>query len=145
SGSWKESFARGAHVAQVSSRGEASMTSRAARAANSQFTADGISALPSSRRIELAPQAPVRIAYCIDTMQVGGTELNALRTIECIDRSCFDISVISLQPDGPLAERYRAAGVTVHPYRLKSLYAPDTLRQGLRLMRWLRREGIEIL
>ena len=121
------------------------MTTRAARAPNSRFTANGISALPSSRRIELTPHAPVRIAYCIDTMQVGGTELNALRTIECIDRSCFDISVISLQPDGPLAERYRAAGVTVHPYRLKSLYAPDTLRQGLRLMRWLRREGIEIL
>jgi glycosyltransferase involved in cell wall biosynthesis len=121
------------------------MTTHAALDANTQFTPDANSALSSFKRVEVSPHAPVRIAYCVDTMQVGGTELNALRTIECIDRSRFDISVISLQPDGPLAERYRAAGVTVHPYRLKSLYAPDTLRQGLRLMRWLRRERIEIL
>jgi L-malate glycosyltransferase len=90
-------------------------------------------------------RGPVRIAYCIDTMQIGGTELNALRTAERIDRSRFEISVISLQPDGPLAERYRAAGIPVHPYRLTSLYAADTIRQGIRLARWLRRERIEIL
>ena len=92
-----------------------------------------------------ARREPVRIAYCIDTMQIGGTELNALRTVERIDRSRFEISVISLQPDGPLAERYRAAGVPVHPYRLTSLYAADSVRQGIRLARWLRRERIEIL
>jgi glycosyltransferase involved in cell wall biosynthesis len=91
------------------------------------------------------PQAPLRIAYCIDTMQIGGTELNALRTVERIDRSRFDISVLSLQPDGPLAARYRAAGIPIHEYRLSSLYSPTTLRQGLRLVRWLRRERIEIL
>ena len=97
------------------------------------------------RRLQLSPHDPVRIAYCIDTMQIGGTELNALRTVERIDRSRFDISVISLQPEGALAERYRKAGIPVHPYPLKSLYAPSTIRQGVRLARWLRRERIEIL
>src|SRR5256885_11494328 len=120
------------------------MTIHAALGANTQFSPDGISALSTFRRVQRRHE-PVRIAYCIDTMEVGGTELNALRTIECIDRSRFEISVISLQPDGALAKRYRAAGVTVHPYRLKSLYAPDTVRQGFRLARWLRRERIEIL
>ena len=99
----------------------------------------------TARRLQLAPHDPVRIAYCIDTMQIGGTELNALRTVERIDRSRFEISVISLQPEGPLAQRYRAAGIPVHAYRLKSLYAPSSVRQGVRLMRWLRRERIEIL
>lgn len=102
----------------------------------------GSQALTSSLR---RAHAPVRIAYCIDTMQIGGTELNALRTVERIDRSRFDISVISLQPDGPLAARYRAAGIPIHEYRLSSLYARSTLQQGLRLVRWLRRERIEIL
>ena len=87
----------------------------------------------------------VRIAYCIDTMQIGGSELNALRTSERLDRSQFDISVISIQPDGPLADRYRAAGIPIHEFRLKSLYAPGTVRQGLRLARWLRDERIDIL
>jgi glycosyltransferase involved in cell wall biosynthesis len=109
-------------------------------------TADQAAATTASiRRLQLSPHDPVRIAYCIDTMQIGGTELNALRTVERLDRSRFDISVISLQPEGALAERYRAAGIPVHPYPLKSLYAPDTIRQGVRLMRWLRRERIEIL
>ena len=95
--------------------------------------------------VQLSTDTPVRIAYCVDTMQIGGTELNALRTAERMDRSRFEISVISLQPDGPLADRYRAAGIPVHAYRLRSLYAADSVRQGLRLMRWLRRERIEIL
>jgi glycosyltransferase involved in cell wall biosynthesis len=88
---------------------------------------------------------PVRIAYCIDTMRIGGSALNALRTSERLDRSRFEISVISLQPNGPLAERYRDAGIPVHGFPLKSLYAADTVRQGMRLAGWLRRERIEIL
>ena len=88
---------------------------------------------------------PVRIAYCIDTMQIGGSELNALRTSERLDRSRFEISVISLQPNGPLADRYRAAGIPVHGFPLESLYAPSTLRHGWRLVQWLRRERIDIL
>ena len=101
-----------------------------------------IGAHPTTRT---STRGPVRIAYCIDTMQIGGTELNALRTAERIDRARFEISVISLQPDGPLAERYRSAGIAVHPYRLTSLYAADSVRQGIRLAGWLRRERIEIL
>ena len=97
------------------------------------------------RALHTNSRGPVRIAYCIDTMQIGGTELNALRTAERIDRSRFEISIISLQPDGPLADRYRAAGIPVHPYRLTSLYAANSLRQGLRLAAWLHRERIEIL
>lgn len=87
----------------------------------------------------------VRVAYCIDTMQIGGTELNALRTAERLDRSGFALQVISLQPAGPLAERYRAARIPVHGFPLRSLYAPDSVRQGWRLAAWLRRERIDIL
>jgi glycosyltransferase involved in cell wall biosynthesis len=92
-----------------------------------------------------APTARIRIAYCIDTMRIGGSELNALRTSERLDRSQFEISVVSLQPDGPLANRYAAAGIPVHGFPLTSLYAPGTVRQGWRLAQWLRRERIDIL
>ena len=95
--------------------------------------------------VQGAPHRPIRIAYCIDTMEVGGTELNALRTVERLDRSQFTVTVISIQPNGPLAKRYRAAGVTVIGFPLTSLYAPRTALQGLRLARWLRRERIDIL
>jgi L-malate glycosyltransferase len=88
---------------------------------------------------------PVYVAYCIDTMRIGGSELNALRTAERLDRSRFTIEVVSLQPDGPLAARYAAAGIPVHAFPLTSLYAPSTLRQGMRLARWLRERRIDIL
>jgi len=78
-------------------------------------------------------------------MQVGGTELNAFRTVERLDRSHFAVTVISIQPNGPLAKRYQAAGVNVIGFPLTSLYAPGTMVQGLRLAALLRRERIDIL
>jgi glycosyltransferase involved in cell wall biosynthesis len=121
------------------------MTPRTAIGVSARLDPAATNMIAPARPAHLTSHAPVRIAYCIDTMQIGGTELNAVRTAERMDPARFEISVISLQPDGPLAERYRAAGIPVHPYRLKSLYAPDSVRQGVRLMRWLRRERIEIL
>jgi len=121
------------------------MTAQPVLGVSPRLDSSATSTRPSRRSVRLSSNAPVRIAYCIDTMQIGGTELNAVRTAEGLDRSRFEISVISLQPDGPLAERYRAVGIPVDPFRLRSLYSPDTLRQGVRLMRWLRRERIEIL
>ena len=121
------------------------MTTSITRPVDQGFDSAGSSTFERARPVQVSSHAPVRIAYCIDTMHIGGTELNALRTAERLDRSRFEISVISLQPEGPLAERYRAAGIPVHPYRLTSLYAADSVRQGMRLMRWLRRERIEIL
>jgi glycosyltransferase involved in cell wall biosynthesis len=86
----------------------------------------------------------VRVAFCIDNMNVGGTELNAVRTAERLSRSRYDLRVICLQTAGPLMERYRAAGIPVLPFPIPSLYAPATARQGLRLARYLRAERIDI-
>lgn len=113
------------------------------------------SAAPAAARVQAAPpivsavrepaREPVRVAYCIDTMRIGGSELNALRTAERLDRTRFSVEVVSLQPDGPLAARYAAAGIPVHGFPLTSLYAPGTVRQGMRLVRWLRERRIDIL
>jgi L-malate glycosyltransferase len=92
----------------------------------------------------LIPQ-PIRIAFCIDNMQVGGTEMNAVRTAERLDRDRFEVHVFSLQRQGPLLERYAAAGIPVHFFPLRSLYHPSTVRQGMELIRTIRRFNIEIL
>lgn len=131
------------------------MVQRALRARVRIVVAPGSGLLPANEiskleavmapSVQWAPHRPIRIAYCIDTMEVGGTELNALRTVERLDPSQFAITVISIQPHGPLAKRYEAAGVTVLGFPLTSLYAPGTALQGFRLARWLRRERIDIL
>lgn len=91
------------------------------------------------------PPKRISVAFCIDNMGIGGTELNALRTAERLDRTRFDVHVICLRSHGPLAERYRRAGIPVHDFPIPSLYAPATLRQGLRLARFFARQRIDVV
>ena len=52
----------------------------------------------------------IRLAFCIDTFQIGGTELNAVRWAEHLSAERFRMTVIHLQADGPLRARYQRAG-----------------------------------
>jgi glycosyltransferase involved in cell wall biosynthesis len=106
-------------------------------------------AAPNVRR-RVAPHGArgdrrIRVAYCIDNMGVGGTEVNAVRTVERLDRSRFDVSVICLQEGGPLAKRYAAAGVRVLPFPIANLYGLRAARQGVRLARLFSATGIQIV
>jgi L-malate glycosyltransferase len=78
-------------------------------------------------------------------MDVGGTEMNAVRTAERLDRSQFDLKVASLHPAGPLLQRYHELGIPVINFPIKSLYGPSAVVQGLRMYRFLRREQVDIL
>ncbi len=88
---------------------------------------------------------PIRIAFALDNMHPGGTELNAVRLAERLDRDRFDVRVICWQNHGPLLERYAAAGIPVEYFPLRSLYSRSALRQGVRLTRFLRSEQIAIV
>ena len=78
-------------------------------------------------------------------MEAGGTELNAVRLAERLNRDRFDIRVVCMRKEGPLAARYEAAGVPVESFPLRSLYGPSAVRQGLRLARYLRTQRIAIV
>src|SRR5437667_6559149 len=90
------------------------------------------------------PCERTRVMFCIDNMQIGGTELNAVRTAERLDRARFDLTVICLQETGPLMARYESAGIPVLPFPLKHLYGLNAVRQGLRLAALLRRRHVDI-
>ena len=90
------------------------------------------------------PRERTRVMFCVDNMQIGGTELNAVRTAERLDRTRFDLSVICLQRDGPLMARYAAAGIPVIPLALKNLYGLNAVRQGFRLATLLRQRRVDI-
>lgn len=87
----------------------------------------------------------MRVTFCIDTLQLGGTELNALRTAESIDRSRVELRVVHLQPSGPLLERYQKLGVELVHLPIGSLYSLRTIRQGRRLARMLKDWRTDIL
>ena len=87
----------------------------------------------------------IRVAFCIDNMGIGGTELNALRTAERLDRSRFDVLAVCLQDQGPLLARYRNAGIPVLTLPLRRLYGARALRYGVRLARHLVRQRVDIV
>ena len=92
-----------------------------------------------------ASAMPIRLAFFVDSMEIGGSELNAIRTLERLDRSRFDLTVYHLGSRGPLLERYAALGVPRVHLPLKSFKRPSAFAQGLRLMRSLRRRRIQVL
>ena len=89
--------------------------------------------------------ARVPVVFALDTMRVGGTELNAVRTAERLDRKRFDLRIVCLDDQGPLAERYRAMDIPVVTLPLHSLYGRSMLSSGRRLARYLRDEHVQIV
>jgi glycosyltransferase involved in cell wall biosynthesis len=87
----------------------------------------------------------VRVVFVIDNMRFGGTELNAVRTAELLDRSRYDLRVVCFDIDGPVTARYRAIGVPVTSMPLQSLSGATMLFSGWRFARYLRRERIQIV
>src|SRR5258708_16607551 len=86
----------------------------------------------------------MRLAFCIDNFQIGGTELNAVRWAEQLSRERFHLTVVHFQADGPLRIRYERAGARFVHVPLRNMYGPDALRQGLRLGQFLAREHIQV-
>jgi len=86
----------------------------------------------------------IRLAYCIDNFQIGGTELNAVRWAEHLSPERFQLTVVHFQADGPLRARYQQAGVKLVHLPLRNMYGPAAVRQGIRLARFLARERIQV-
>ena len=93
----------------------------------------------------LAPTRAIRVGYCIDSFDVGGTELNALRTLEALDRQRFQVTVFHFHESGPLRPRYESLGVELLHLPIGALYAPRTVVQGMRFLRLLRRNRIQLV
>ena len=89
--------------------------------------------------------APIRLAFFVDSMEIGGSELNAIRTLERLDRSRFDLTIYHMGSRGPLLDRYAALGLPRVHVPVRSFKRPGAIAQGLRVMRSLRRRRIQIL
>jgi glycosyltransferase involved in cell wall biosynthesis len=86
----------------------------------------------------------IRVVFGINNLNLGGTELNAVRTAERLDRERFEIRFACLNPQGPLLARVHEAGLAVDAFPISKIYGADASRQGNRLRRFLRESGAEI-
>src|SRR5205085_447616 len=96
------------------------------------------------------PSAPhsrnVRVAFCIDNMSIGGTELNALRTARHLLQAGVDLRVFTLSADsGPLAERYADLRVPLHRLELTKLYGSNAVARGREMIDLIRRHSVQIV
>lgn len=94
-----------------------------------------------------APQSrlPLRVAYCIDNMNLGGTELNAVRTAPHLLAEGVDLRVFSLTEEGPLLARYALLGVPVHVLPISSLYGRSALHAGRRMTALIKQHQIDVV
>ena len=92
-----------------------------------------------------AGTARIRVAYCIDSFAVGGTELNAIRSAEALDPNRFELAVIHFQSTGTLRARYEALRVNMHHMPISNLYSLSTAVQGVRFGRLLRTWGADVI
>jgi glycosyltransferase involved in cell wall biosynthesis len=87
----------------------------------------------------------IRVVHVLDNLNIGGTELNAVRTAERLDRERFDVRFLCLQAHGPLRERLDRAGIPVGEIPVTSLLSTSAVRRGLEIRDLVRREEIHVV
>ena len=76
-------------------------------------------------------RGPIRIAYPIGSLQIGGAELRALSLAERLPRSRFEVEFLSLTGSGALDQRAAAAGLRVRHVGSASLHASSLPRRAI--------------
>ena len=89
-------------------------------------------------------KAPLRVAYCVTSFDLGGTELNAIRTMESIDRALVSPMAVVLRTDGVLRSRYEAASIPLLTLPLGHFASARAVRAGVRLVHFLREQRIDV-
>ena len=103
-------------------------------------------ALILASRLPLMPsRAPVRVGFCIDSFNVGGTELNAVRTAEAVDPGRVELTVFHFHLDGPLRSRYEALGLRMVHLPIRNLYSPTTVKLGFRFAHLIRHLRLDVI
>jgi L-malate glycosyltransferase len=87
----------------------------------------------------------LRIVQVLDNLEIGGSELNAVRTSERLDPSQFDVQFFCFRPDGPLRERLDRAGIPVYKVPIRGVVSASAVREGLAFRRLLREQRIDVV
>jgi glycosyltransferase involved in cell wall biosynthesis len=98
---------------------------------------------PVERPQPISPRP--RVMLFTDSFSRGGTERQFVRFVSGIDKNQFDILIACLQRSGPLLSEVESLGVTIVEFPIDSLHNWKTARLFVQLVRFLRREQIQIV
>src|ERR1700730_3748654 len=92
-----------------------------------------------------APRSVRRVFYLLDSLNIGGTESQAVELARRIPAAGYDVTLGCLRANGPLLERLQGTAVVVREFHPKGgIDTPAGLYQLLRLSWFLRRGEIGI-
>jgi L-malate glycosyltransferase len=93
-----------------------------------------------------SPRFPRKVFYLVDSLNVGGTETQAVELARRISMAGYDVTLGCLRAEGPLAELLRGTEVLLKEFHPKGgIDSPAGLYQLLRLSWFLRREKFDIV
>ena len=87
----------------------------------------------------------VTIAFLIDGFGVGGTELNAARTLEALARRNVHVIVMHFQSDGPLFDRLASSGHRMIHIPVAPLWSPRIVPRIAALAKVLQHERAHVV
>ncbi len=100
--------------------------------------------VPKSRGTLNRPRRP-RVLLFTDSFLRGGTERQFVYIVQFLDRERVDLRVGCLQRCGPLLAEIEALGMPIMEFPINSFFNLRAVRLFTRLVRFLRRERIDIL
>lgn len=86
-----------------------------------------------------------RVMLFTDSFSRGGTERQFVRVVRSLDRSRYDLIIGCLHRRGHLLSEAESLGVPIVEFTINSLYNFRAAKLFLRLVRFLRREQIQIV
>jgi glycosyltransferase involved in cell wall biosynthesis len=87
----------------------------------------------------------VKVLTMLTSFQIGGTERQVVNVALGLDRSRFDLHLASIHHYGALLREVESLDVPHASFPIASLYHFSTLRQALRLARYMRQHRIQIV
>jgi glycosyltransferase involved in cell wall biosynthesis len=87
----------------------------------------------------------IRVLNLLTNFHIGGTERQVTNIALQLDSSRFDLHLACLRNSGELLEELRGLDVPKPEFRIGSLYSVATFRQGIKLIRYLRRNRIQMV
>ncbi|NNF26335.1 MAG: glycosyltransferase [Gemmatimonadetes bacterium] len=97
---------------------------------------------PQQRRPE---DTRLQVVFFLDNLDIGGTELAALRIARYMDPDRVRIRVVALRSGGPLRDEFQRLGIDVFELPVRGLARLGTVRAAFRLLAHLRKWTVHIL
>jgi L-malate glycosyltransferase len=101
---------------------------------------------PAATAPDSKPPAKRKIFYLLDSLNVGGTETQAVELARRMDPAKYDITLACLRKEGPLLEKLNGSTVNVVEFHPKGgIDSPRGLYQLARMVAFLRRGRFEVV